>query len=324
MIVLIAILLPACVLSDRESSEQEEYYLKNYRNNPKRSGRFMFVRNNKVSRGKDREALDIVAHNHFDEQEDYTIPKILLFVPLVGAWMAVLVLVREVSPRATTLVSIICRRISDFTKSLSERTAALHEQNHRRIPRVKRKDSSRRRERNQEEMASSVRSLSESLMEIASIKSDDELDTSCDFDNSGSISIFSSFRRAKTVVASNIKRESNMKREQGSLLREPSPLRGSPSKNKPTRMRRTSTCRENAHYRHYDRHDQCDTDERMSHQNEHTKRDKSHRNNIEYRDSSRRYNRHVKSKQLHTNEHEANVSPLEKKLSSGSHKRGNG
>lgn len=245
-------------------------------------------------------------------------PKILLVVPLVGAWMAALILIREVSPRATTFVSVICRRISDFTRTLSERAAVAHEQNHRRVPHVKRKDSSnRRRERSNQEMVASDRSISESLMEIASIESDNDLDTSGDFDNSGGKSIFSSFGRAKTVVAS------NLRREQRSVLREPSPSRGSPSKHKhSTRMRRTATDREHQHHRNYGRQNRYDTDERMPRQEEYTKHDKRRASNIEHRDSSGRKNEHLKSKQIRQHEHEANVSPLEKKLSGGSHKRG--
>jgi hypothetical protein len=124
IILLVALIFPTFVLSDRDSSQQEEYYLKNFRNNPNRKkGGFVFLRNDRGSMKKNRDGadrVDVVPENPFGEREDYSIPKLFLFVPLVGAWMAALVLVREVSPRVITIVSTSCRCISEFTRRMSE------------------------------------------------------------------------------------------------------------------------------------------------------------------------------------------------------------
>lgn len=313
--ILAAIFLPTCVLSDRDSSPQEEYYLKNKKGGFK--GGFKFLRNDIGSRKNTGGAVpvDIVPHNAYGEQDDYSIPKLLLFLPLVGAWMAALVLVQQVSPRATSVVSMICRHISEFTNRMSERTAAMNEKNRQQLSSMKRKNSSAKRRERNEGLAASDQSISPSLIEIANMGSD-EFDSSTDFENSGGTSLFSSFRRAKTVVASNSKRQ-----ERNHLLREPSPTRGSPSKNKhATRMRRSVTERNKEHGsdRRYNNRD----DERQHHRRgeEYHKHEKLHQaNRTEERHAhSTHRSDHAKSKSSRMHE---DLSPLEKKLSNNGSQR---
>jgi hypothetical protein len=308
MLLLIAATLPACVLSDRDSSPQEEYYIKNFRNNPNKKGsKFRYIRND--NRGA---PVDIVPQSPYGEMEDTSIPNFLLFIPLVGAWMAALVLIRQVSPGAATIVSKICRKISEYTRTVSERTAAMHEKNKS----MKRKDSSSRRRDRNHDLVASDQSISPSLIEIATV--DEEFNNSCDFDNSGGTSLFSSFRRAKTVVASNLKHERH------NVLREPSPSRRSPSKHKPapTRLRRSSNEKREHHeldYERYNRHtEKIESNERESHQREYNKNHKHHR---EQHVSLAHKSEHVKSKPSHKHDYHDSMSPLEKKLSNGSQKR---
>jgi hypothetical protein len=312
---------PTCVLSDRDSSQQEEYYLKNFKNNPnKNRGSFVFLRNDRDSK-KNRQGagrVDVVPENPYGEREDNTIPKLLLFVPLVGAWMAALVLVREVSPRVISIVSMSCRHISEFTRRMSERTASMQEKNRLHISRLKRMSSSSKRKERTQELASSEQSISPSLIDIANMDSDNEFDNSGEFNSSGT-SLFSSFRRAKTVVASNSKHKKH--NHNNTILREPSPARGSPSKHKhATRLRRPMDEKYDIEGR-YETHGDHSRHHR-THEIEYNKHDKhrhEHKSEICH-ESSGRIGHHVKAKSSRGQDDD-HLSPLEKKLSNGSPRR---
>ncbi|KAL3804806.1 hypothetical protein ACHAWO_005335 [Cyclotella atomus] len=320
IILLVALIFPIFVLSDRDSSQQEEYYLKNFRNNPNRKkGGFVFLRNDRGSMKKNRDGadrVDVVPENPFGEREDYSIPKLFLFVPLVGAWMAALVLVREVSPRVITIVSTSCRCISEFTRRMSERTASLQEKNRKHVSsQLKRKRSSSKRKERTQDLAASDQSISPSLVEIATMGSDNDFDNSGEFNSSGGTSLFSSFRRAKTVVASNSKH----KQRNHTILREPSPLRGSPSKHKhATKLRRPIDDSERRHEAHGDLNSRHHRSHEMEY-NKHDRRRHEHGNETCHESSGR--SGHTAVKYTCHGHREDHLSPLEKKLSNGSQRR---
>ena len=209
--------------------------------------------------------------------------------------MAALILICRVSPRASTVVSYVCRHISEVTRTLSERTAAMHETNKS----FKRKGSSSVRRKYNQELVASDQSISPSLLDIANMTSDDE-----GLDDSAGESLFSSFRRAKTVIVS------NSKRDRGNVLREPSPHRRvSPSRHKhkqSTRQRRP-----------YDRNCAHHMSEKRYHSRSHQKKYKAEEkyndgnDEMQYTCSSRI--EQVKSKS--SQGYDTNMSPLEKKLS---------
>lgn len=304
---LAAAILPTIIHADRAVSEQEEYYIKNFRNNPNRR-EFMFVRNNRSSNKNGRNAVDIHHDNPYGDQEDYSIPKGLLFVPLVGVWIAVLILIRHSSPQVITMLSMVCRRISEFTRNMSEKTAAMHERNQHRISdaRMRAKYSSKRAERNIE--------LSSSLSEIANLTSDEE------FGSEGQPR-FSSFSVAKTVVASNFHHHEPRK-----VLREPSPPRreghhSKHNKHAPPRLRRGNDSGDRHHNRHS--HHENSYNKQDRHGDERTKmhshHGESHRQTEAEGSSSHRQTKsHLSSSSKLTAD---NLSRLEKKLSDGSHTR---
>lgn len=163
------------------------------------------------------------------------------------------------------------------------------------------------------QLAASDQSISPSLVEIANMESDNEFDNSGEFNSSGGTSLFSSFRRAKTVVASNSKHK-----QRNNLLREPSPARGSPSKHKhATRQRRTIDDSE----RRYEARGDPNSRHHRSHEMEYNKHDgRRHEHGSEtcHESSGRSGHDAVKYKSSHR---EAHLSPLEKKLSNGSQRR---
>lgn len=314
VLVTVAIFPPTCVLADRDSSQQEEYYLKNFRSNPNKKGGFKFLR----KKTGNSAPVDVVPQTPFGERDDYSIPKMLLFLPLVGAWMATLVLLRQVSPRVPSVISMICRHISEFTRRMSERTAAMHDKNMQQKSRMKRSNSSAKRRERPQESAASEQSISPSLLEIANMASDSDFDNSTDFENSGGTSLFSSFRRAKTVVASNSKRQ-----ERSNLFREPSPSRASSSKHKhATRMRRHINHRSDQHGEHEStRRSNPHHRDKRHHEMSYHKHEKGQiRAEMNHESSPKHSTGHVKSKSSRSHE-EHNMSPLEKKLSSGSRTR---
>lgn len=281
----------------------QEYYLNNFRNKPKH-GEFKFIQNGSSSLKKKRYPVDIVPHNPYGDKEDHSIPKFLLFAPFVGAWMAALILISRVSPRASTIVSHVCRHISEATRTLSERTAAMHERNKS----FKRKGSSSvRRERNQELVASD-QSISPCLLDIAKMTSDEE-----GLDDSGDGTLSFSFRKAKTVIVS------NSKGERGKILREPSPHhRSSPSKqkHKHATRQRLSNDRNLTHEINDHKSMRQNHSEKRDHSHSQQKEFKAHKKhnsgNKEMHNASSRIGR-MKSKSSHM--YGTNMSPLEKKLS---------
>lgn len=316
-----SIFVCASVLADRDGSEQEQYYLKNFRNKHG-NGEFLFLRNRDSLR-KDTVGgvVDIIPHNPYGEHEDHSIPKVLIVVPLVAAWIALLILISHSTPQAATVVSTVCRQISEFTRTLSDRTAAMHDRNRQSMSEIDRKikPSSKRRGRNQQ-FAASDQSISPSLIEIANMASDSDDGEPYKFDGH---STFSSIGRAKTVVVSNTNHHN--------VLREPSPPRESYSKHSsihhaPSRLRQSNDNEHDGDRNHqrYIEHDKKGGShgETFKRYNTHTTDYHGYRPEPTSRGSSGHDRGHAKSHESPSNNHRThNLTPLEKKLSAGSRKR---
>lgn len=320
--VVVAVFLPASifvcssVLADRDGSEQEQYYLKNFRNK-NGNGEFLFLRNrDSLRKDQVRGVVDILPHNPYGEHEDHSIPTVLIVVPLLAAWIALLILISHSTPQVATVISNLCRQISEFTRTLSDRMAAMHDRNRQSLPEVDRKtkSTSKRRERNQQ-FASSDPSISPSLIEIANMAYESD-------DGEFGQSTFSSLGRAKTVVASNTNHHN--------VLREPSPLRESYSKHSsihhaPSRIRQSN---DNEHDvgRNHQRSIEQDKKggghrDTVKRYNKHANDHHGYRPETPCRGSSGHDRGHAKYHYSPSNKHRTHdLTPLEKMLSAGKKK----
>ncbi|KAL3803320.1 hypothetical protein HJC23_009284 [Cyclotella cryptica] len=315
-----SVLVYPTVLADRDGSEQEQYYLKNFRNRDS-NGEFLFIRNrDSLRKGQVGGAVDIVPHNPYGEHEEHSIPKVFIFVPLLAAWIALVILVSHSTPQAAPVISAICRKISEFTRTWSERTAAMQERNrqsmsgiHRRI-----KPSSKRKDRSQQ-IISSDPSISPSLIEIANMASDSDDGEPTKFDGQ---STSSSFGRAKTVVVSNTNHRN--------VLRDPSPPREShPKLSSMHALPRLRQSNDNAHDGDRNHQKRIGHDKKGGNHGNEFKRNIKHANDyhsyrpeVPYRGASDLDHGHVTSRDSLPHKHKThNLTPLEKKLSAGSHKR---
>lgn len=121
---LVLVFVVTSTLADRDAKLQEDYYLQQLRKH--KDGITA-----SLAAGAKPAPNDIVPHNPYGE-EDSSLPKVFVFTSLLATWLIVLWIFQLSAPSAVRLLSRLCRQVSEYSRSLSERMARIHEKNYQR------------------------------------------------------------------------------------------------------------------------------------------------------------------------------------------------